>query len=90
MQSVLLNKQIVKILEWIVEEEGIKLSRESIKKIILRSKNNLRQAIRSLEATYRHKWVIIYMSLFVKSIKILNEISENNKRWVSVTQWMNY
>ncbi|PNY17664.1 putative replication factor C subunit 3-like protein, partial [Trifolium pratense] len=37
------------------EEEGIKLSRESIKKIILRSKNNLRQAIRSLEATYRHK-----------------------------------
>jgi replication factor C subunit 3/5 len=55
MQSVLLNKQIVKILEWIVEEEGIKLSRESIKKIILRSKNNLRQAIRSLEATYRHK-----------------------------------
>jgi replication factor C subunit 3/5 len=63
MQSVLLNKQIVKILEWIVEEEGIKLSRESIKKIILRSKNNLRQAIRSLEATYRHKWVIIYKYL---------------------------
>jgi replication factor C subunit 3/5 len=49
------TQQIVKILEWIVEEEGIKLSRESIKKIILRSKNNLRQAIRSLEATYRHK-----------------------------------
>ncbi|CAK8569293.1 unnamed protein product [Lathyrus sativus] len=49
------TQQIVKILEYIVQEEGIKLSRESIKKIILRSKNNLRQAIRSLEATYRHK-----------------------------------
>jgi len=45
-------------LEYIVQEEGIKLSRESIKKIILRSKNNLRQAIRSLEATYRHKNVL--------------------------------
>ncbi|CAL5205719.1 unnamed protein product [Lathyrus oleraceus] len=49
------TQQIVKILEYIVQEEGIKLSRESIEKIILRSKNNLRQAIRSLEATYRHK-----------------------------------
>ncbi|CAI8584165.1 unnamed protein product [Vicia faba] len=49
------TQQIVKILEYIVQEEGIKLSRESIKKIVLRSKNNLRQAIRSLEATYRHK-----------------------------------
>lgn len=49
------TQQIVKILEYIVQEEGIKLSHESIKSIVLRSKNNLRQAIRSLEATYRNK-----------------------------------
>lgn len=49
------TQQIVKILEYIVQEEGIKLSHGSIKSIVLRSKNNLRQAIRSLEATYRNK-----------------------------------
>ena len=53
-----LNKQILKILEYIGEKEGIKLSRGLVKKIILRSRNNLRQAIRSLEATCRDKYVI--------------------------------
>ncbi|KAK7277421.1 hypothetical protein RIF29_18573 [Crotalaria pallida] len=37
------------------EKEGIRLSRGIVKKIISRSKNNLRQALRSLEATCRNK-----------------------------------
>ncbi|KAL2346024.1 hypothetical protein Fmac_000024 [Flemingia macrophylla] len=50
-----LSEQLVKILEHIGKEEGIKLSRDIVEKIILRSNNNLRQAIRSLEATCRNK-----------------------------------
>ncbi|KAG5018023.1 hypothetical protein JHK87_013878 [Glycine soja] len=49
------QEQLVQILENIGKEEGIKLSRNLVEKIILRSKNNLRQAIRSLEATCRNK-----------------------------------
>ncbi|XP_061372448.1 uncharacterized protein LOC133314917 [Gastrolobium bilobum] len=49
------SQEIVKILEYIGKEEGIKLSPDLVKKIILRSRNNLRQAIRSLEATCRNK-----------------------------------
>ncbi|XP_027357023.1 uncharacterized protein LOC113866343 [Abrus precatorius] len=48
-------QEIVKMLEYIGIEEGIKLSRDLVKKITLRSNNNLRQAIRSLEATCRNK-----------------------------------
>ncbi|XP_028234463.1 uncharacterized protein LOC114414406 [Glycine soja] len=49
------TQELVQILENIGKEEGIKLSRNLVEKIILRSKNNLRQAIRSLEATCRNK-----------------------------------
>lgn len=52
------SEEILKILEYVGKEEGIKLSRDLVKKIILRSKNNLRQAIRSLEATCRNKDVL--------------------------------
>lgn len=54
----LLRQQLVNILEYIGKEEGIKLSHDLVEKIISRSKNNLRQAIRSLEATCRNKYVI--------------------------------
>lgn len=49
------SQELVEILEYIGKEEGIKLSRDLVHKIILRSKNNLRQAIRSLEASCRNK-----------------------------------
>ncbi|XP_057440444.1 uncharacterized protein LOC130732410 [Lotus japonicus] len=52
------SEEIVKILEHIGEEEGIKLSREFVKRLILRSKNNLRQSIRALEATCRNKDIL--------------------------------
>nr|KYP53572.1 Replication factor C subunit 3 [Cajanus cajan] len=52
---ILTDQSLVEILEYIGKEEGIKLSRDLVHKIILRSKNNLRQAIRSLEASCRNK-----------------------------------
>ncbi|RDX73655.1 Replication factor C subunit 3, partial [Mucuna pruriens] len=55
MFSMPLSQQLVNILEYIGKEEGIKLSRNSVDKIIFMSNNNQRQAIRSFEATCRNK-----------------------------------
>lgn len=51
--------QIVDILKLIAKEESIELSSNFATKIARHSNNNLRQAIRSLEATCRNKYVII-------------------------------
>ncbi|CAJ1972956.1 unnamed protein product [Sphenostylis stenocarpa] len=51
----LFTRQLVQILENIAKEEGIEISRHLVENIIWRSKNNLCQAIRSLEATCRNK-----------------------------------
>ncbi|BAT77442.1 Replication factor C subunit 3 [Vigna angularis] len=49
------TQELATILENIAIAEGIQLSRHLIDTIILRSNNNLRQAIRSLEATCRNR-----------------------------------
>uniref|UniRef100_A0A7N0V8M3 Replication factor C subunit 3 n=1 Tax=Kalanchoe fedtschenkoi TaxID=63787 RepID=A0A7N0V8M3_KALFE len=50
------NEEIVEVLEFIAKHEGIELSRAMANKMAVSSKNNLRQAIRSFEATWRHKY----------------------------------
>ncbi|XP_057731526.1 replication factor C subunit 3-like isoform X2 [Arachis stenosperma] len=52
------SQEILRILEHIGEKEGKQLSRGLLNKIIFRSRNNLRQAIRSLEATCRNKDIL--------------------------------
>ncbi|KAK9273544.1 hypothetical protein L1049_018354 [Liquidambar formosana] len=47
------NKEIVEVLEFIAKEEGIELPHQLAEKIANNSKNNLRQAIRSFEATWQ-------------------------------------
>lgn len=47
--------QIVEVLELIAKQESINLPRELAEKIVGNSKNNLRQAIRSFEATWKFK-----------------------------------
>ncbi|PWA95329.1 DNA polymerase III, clamp loader complex, gamma/delta/delta subunit, C-terminal [Artemisia annua] len=48
------NKEIVEVLEFIARKEEIELSRDLAERIAVKSKNNLRQAIRSFEATWQH------------------------------------
>uniref|UniRef100_A0A7N0VK72 Uncharacterized protein n=1 Tax=Kalanchoe fedtschenkoi TaxID=63787 RepID=A0A7N0VK72_KALFE len=49
--------QIVEVLEFKAKHEGIELSLVPwLTKMAVSSKNNLRQAIRSFEATWRHKY----------------------------------
>ncbi|GMP54168.1 hypothetical protein CsSME_00019418 [Camellia sinensis var. sinensis] len=47
------NEEIVKVLEFIAKQEGIELPHQLADKIAINAKNNLRQAIRSLEATWQ-------------------------------------
>lgn len=49
------TQEIVEVLKYIGKEEGKELSPEFLVKVVEKSKNNLRQAIRSLEATCRNK-----------------------------------
>jgi len=49
------TQELAKILEYIANQEGIQLSCHLVETIVLRSRNNLRQAIRSLEATCRNR-----------------------------------
>ncbi|XP_028063888.1 replication factor C subunit 3-like [Camellia sinensis] len=49
------NEEIVKVLEFIAKQEGIELPHQLADKIAINAKNNLRQAIRSLEATWQAK-----------------------------------
>ncbi|KAK9056286.1 hypothetical protein SSX86_027376 [Deinandra increscens subsp. villosa] len=48
------NKEIVEVLELIARREKIDLPRKLAERIAINSKNNLRQAIRSFEATWHH------------------------------------
>ncbi|KAF2289313.1 hypothetical protein GH714_034531 [Hevea brasiliensis] len=50
------NKEIVEVLEYIAEQEGIKLPQQFAESIAINSKNNLRQAIRSLEASWKRSY----------------------------------
>ncbi|KAJ9181030.1 hypothetical protein P3X46_009205 [Hevea brasiliensis] len=50
------NKEIVEVLEYIAEQEGIKLPHQFAESIAINSKNNLRQAIRSLEASWKRSY----------------------------------
>ncbi|MED6164283.1 hypothetical protein PIB30_088181, partial [Stylosanthes scabra] len=52
------SQEILQILQHIGEKEGKQLSSGLVNKIISRSRNNLRQAIRSLEATCRNKDIL--------------------------------
>ncbi|KAF5950240.1 hypothetical protein HYC85_012233 [Camellia sinensis] len=47
------NEEIVEVLEFIAKQEGIELPHQLADKIAINAKNNLRQAIRSLEATWQ-------------------------------------
>ncbi|XP_052192541.1 uncharacterized protein LOC127801425 isoform X2 [Diospyros lotus] len=47
------NEEIVEVLEFIAKQEGIYLSNQLAERIANNSKNNLRQAIRSFEATWQ-------------------------------------
>ncbi|KAK6919850.1 hypothetical protein RJ641_015754 [Dillenia turbinata] len=47
------NHEIVQFLEFIAEKEGIELPREVAEKIADKSQNNLRQAVRSFEASWK-------------------------------------
>ncbi|XP_063937163.1 uncharacterized protein LOC135147755 isoform X2 [Daucus carota subsp. sativus] len=49
------NEEIVEVLKFIAKKEGIELSDKLAEKFADNSKNNLRQAIRSFEATWRSK-----------------------------------
>ncbi|KAI7742079.1 hypothetical protein M8C21_030085 [Ambrosia artemisiifolia] len=48
------NKEIVEVLELIARKENIELPRQLAERIAINSKNNLRQAIRSFEASWHH------------------------------------
>ncbi|XP_034709847.1 uncharacterized protein LOC117932681 [Vitis riparia] len=50
------DEEIVEVLEFIAKQESINLPRELAEKIVGNSKNNLRQAIRSFEATWKFKY----------------------------------
>ncbi|KAI9104335.1 hypothetical protein K1719_022907 [Acacia pycnantha] len=50
-----LTQEIVEVLKYIGREEGKDLSLEFLTEVVEKSKNNLRQAIRSLEATCLNK-----------------------------------
>ncbi|KAF2305426.1 hypothetical protein GH714_005167 [Hevea brasiliensis] len=50
------NEEIVEVLEFIAEREGIKLPRKFAESIAINSKYNLRQAIRSLEASWQRSY----------------------------------
>ncbi|EEF28707.1 Replication factor C subunit, putative [Ricinus communis] len=50
------NDEIVKVLKFIAKQEGIELPFQFAERIALESKNNLRQAIRSLEASWRRSY----------------------------------
>ncbi|CBI38070.3 unnamed protein product, partial [Vitis vinifera] len=50
------DEEIVEVLELIAKQESINLPRELAEKIVGNSKNNLRQAIRSFEATWKFKY----------------------------------
>ncbi|KAI3681407.1 hypothetical protein L6452_36202 [Arctium lappa] len=48
------NKEIIEVLEFIAEKEEIELPKQLAERIAINSKNNLRQAIRSFEATWKY------------------------------------
>ncbi|XP_071686194.1 replication factor C subunit 3-like [Rutidosis leptorrhynchoides] len=52
------NKEIVEVLEFIARNEKIDLPRQLSERIAIDSKNNLRQAIRSFEATWQHNPIL--------------------------------
>ncbi|CAN6311785.1 unnamed protein product [Urochloa humidicola] len=51
--------EIVKVLEYIATQEGIDLPRDLARRIIVSASNNLRQAIRSFEATWKANYPFI-------------------------------
>uniref|UniRef100_A0A251V1R0 Putative DNA polymerase III, clamp loader complex, gamma/delta/delta subunit n=1 Tax=Helianthus annuus TaxID=4232 RepID=A0A251V1R0_HELAN len=55
------NKEIVEVLELIARKEKIELPRQLAERIAINSKNNLRQAIRSFEASWHHKFGFILL-----------------------------
>ncbi|XP_076948724.1 replication factor C subunit 3-like [Bidens hawaiensis] len=52
------NKEIVEVLELIAKKEKIDLPRQLAERIAVNSKNNLRQAIRSFEASWHHNPIL--------------------------------
>ncbi|XP_012085970.1 replication factor C subunit 3 [Jatropha curcas] len=50
------DEEIVEVLEFIAKQEGIELPHQFAKRIAITSKNNLRQAIRSLEASRQRSY----------------------------------
>ncbi|CAM8917471.1 unnamed protein product [Rhodiola kirilowii] len=50
------NEEIIEVLKFIAKHEGIELPDDMANKMAVLSKNNLRQAIRSFEATWRYKY----------------------------------
>ncbi|KAM0002156.1 hypothetical protein Hdeb2414_s0339g00871931 [Helianthus debilis subsp. tardiflorus] len=53
--------QIVEVLELIARKEKIELPRQLAERIAINSKKNLRQAIRSFEASWHHKFGFILL-----------------------------
>ncbi|KAL8192456.1 hypothetical protein R6Q57_027641 [Mikania cordata] len=52
------NKEIVEVLKLIARKEKIELTEQLAEKIAINSKNNLRQAIRSFEASWHHNTLL--------------------------------